>query len=150
MKTLRSRQRGAVALELALSLPVLLTMLTYLLFYGRVLYNYEVAQKAARDSARYLSSVPAMNLKNPVLAAHEVNLANAMIQSQLSAIAPAPGGVVVVLNCDSVPCTMLQGNTPSTVTAIIAIDVQNGLNGYAGALTNLQVRAVHSMRYVGQ
>jgi len=150
MKTSCHSQRGAVALELALSLPVLLTMLAYLLFYGRVLYNYEVAQKAARDSARYLSSVPAMSLRNPALAAHEVNLANAMIQSQLSALAPAPGSVVAMLSCDGVPCTMLQGNVPTTVTTTVMIDVQNGFQGYAAALTRLQVRAVHSMRYVGQ
>jgi Flp pilus assembly protein TadG len=149
MKTLHQLQRGAVALELALSLPLLLTMLAYLLFYGRVLYNYEVVQKAARDGARYLSSVPAMNIKNPLLAAQEVSLTNAIIQTQLSAVAPAPGMLVVVVSCNGEPCPLLLDKTPTSVTVIVKINVQNGFYSYASAFTGMEVRAEHTMRYVG-
>ena len=114
-----------------------------------MLYNYEVAQKAARDSARYLSSVPAMHMKSAALVAQEVALATAITQTELSALAPAPGGLLVFISCDGVPCTGLFGNVPNIVTTTVMIDVQNEFYGYAGDLPRMQVRASHSMRYVG-
>lgn len=144
-----ARQRGAVAVELALSLPVLLTMLVALAFYGRVLYNYEVVQKAAWSGARYLSSVPAASLRSPQQAAHEVALTTDLIASELSAVSPAPGKLFVSISCDGEPCGGLSGYLPVTVTVVVRIDVPSAADGYAANLAMVRVRASHSLRYVG-
>lgn len=143
------RPSGAVALELALSLPLLFTALTYLLFCGRVLYNYEVVQKATRDSARYLSGVPAMNLKNAQLATQEVALATSMLQEQMSAISPGPGNIAIAISCDGFPCSALFNTVPANVTVSVTVNVQVGFSSYVDNLTAIPVRASHSMRYVG-
>ncbi|SDF42447.1 MULTISPECIES: TadE/TadG family type IV pilus assembly protein [unclassified Duganella] len=145
----RRRQGGVVALELALSLPVLLSMLVVLTFYGRVMYNYEVVQKAAWAGARYLSSVPAVNMKNPQLAAQEVALASHLIEQELGALAPAPGNLIVAVTCDGVPCSALFNYVPAMVTVVVMIEVPSGLSDYAGNLGNIRVRASHNVRYVG-
>jgi Flp pilus assembly protein TadG len=143
------RQRGAVALELALTLPVLLVVLVYLLFYSRVLYSYEVAQKATRDGVRYLSAVPALNMRNPALATQEANLAQAIAQQQLGALSAAGGGIPVYVACNGIPCSAMNGSVPSTVTVTVVIQVNNEFYGYGGGLGGQQLQVSHSMRYVG-
>lgn len=144
----RGRQRGAVALELALSLPVMLTLLVALVFYGRVMYHYEVVQKAAWAGARYLSSMPAVNMKNQQQAAQEMALATALINTELSALSPEPGSLYVSVNCDSAPCG-LYNYLPAMINVTVIIDVPGDLSGYGESLTHVRVRANHNLRYVG-
>jgi|GEM_PF-755094 len=49
-------QRGSIAIEMAIILPILLLVLTMPLFYARVFWYYSVAAKAAHDAARFLST----------------------------------------------------------------------------------------------
>ena len=53
---------GVAAIELALTLPLLVLIVTGLIEYGRLMWNYDALAKATRDAARYLSTVPAANL----------------------------------------------------------------------------------------
>jgi hypothetical protein len=50
------RKRGSVAVECAIVLPILLLLISGLLFFARVFWCYTVAQKAAHDAARYLAA----------------------------------------------------------------------------------------------
>ena len=50
------RRRGSVAVECAIVLPVLLLLISSLLFFARVFWCYTVAQKAAHDGARFLAT----------------------------------------------------------------------------------------------
>ncbi|SHM36585.1 TadE-like protein [Duganella sacchari] len=140
------RQRGAVVLELALVLPVLLTMLTIVLFYGRITYNYDVAQKAARDGARYLASVAAANIRNTTMLGHELNLTQNMVLTELDAMA---GDALVFLTCDGTPCPGLTGALPAQVTVTIVVQIPNILPGYAPDLPTQRLYISHTMRYVG-
>jgi Flp pilus assembly protein TadG len=139
------RQAGAVVLELALTLPFLLPILAVLLFYGRVLYNYEVAHKAAHDAVRYLSSANLINMKSPMLIAHETAVAQAIVQAEVSVLNPNVLWVSVL--CDGILCSGL--NTPTMVTVSVQIQLQNGMPGYAPTLSSQVILANHSMRYVG-
>jgi hypothetical protein len=49
-------ERGSIAIEMAIILPILLLVLTMPLFYARVFWYYSVAAKAAHDAARFLST----------------------------------------------------------------------------------------------
>jgi hypothetical protein len=144
MKPTRT-QRGAVALELALTLGFLFPVAAMLLFYGRVLYNYEVAQKAAHDAARYLSSASAANILNSDKAGYEVAVTRAIVQQELSVLTPYK--LVVSVTCDGMECGGL--SLPSTVTVGLQIKVHNDLYGYAPDLADQTITATHSMRYVG-
>ncbi|MTV37956.1 TadE/TadG family type IV pilus assembly protein [Duganella radicis] len=135
------RQRGIVALELALILPVLLSLLASVVFYGRLAYDYEVVQKAAREGARYLSSVAAINLKNTTLANQESLLTQTIVQSALAPL--GNDAATVLVTCDSVPCSAL-GAVPSEVSVTVILPVSNL---FAGDALRLVTR--RSMRYVG-
>jgi Flp pilus assembly protein TadG len=50
------RKRGSVAVECAIVLPILLLLISGLLFFARVFWCYTVAQKAAHDGARFLAA----------------------------------------------------------------------------------------------
>lgn len=140
------RQRGSVALELALVLPFVLTLLSAVVFCGRLSYHYEVANKAARDGARYLSSVAALNMKNPALAAQESNLAQAIVEAELSALGASQPSVVVT--CDSIPCAMVSG-TPSEVAITVIAPVPNIFPGYLPGLLDQRLIITSRARYVG-
>lgn len=139
------RRRGAVALELVLTLGFLLPVAALLLFYGQVLYNYEVAQKAAHDAVRYLAGASILNLKNPAMVTHEIAMAQAIVQQELSVLSPSM--LAVSVTCDGMQCAGL--SVPSTVTVSLQILVHNEMYGDAPALADQLVVATQSMRYVG-
>jgi Flp pilus assembly protein TadG len=140
------RQRGIVALELALVLPFVLTLLTAVLFCGRLTYHYEVASKAARDGARYLSSVAAVNMKNPAMAAQESNLALAIVQAELNAL--GANQPTVLVTCDNFPCA-LAGGTPTEVSITVFAEVPTLFVGYMPALLDQRLVITSRARYVG-
>lgn len=139
------RQRGSVAVELALILPFLLGLLTAVVYYGRLTYTYDVAQKAALAGTRYLSSVAAVNLKNPALASQESVLAQALVQTELAALGLT---VAVEVDCDGVSCAML-GNVPAEVSTTIVVWVPNIFPGYFPDLPEQRLLIRRSARYVG-
>jgi Flp pilus assembly protein TadG len=55
-------QGGFAAVELAIMLPFMVALLALALLAGRLLWHYTVAQKAAHDAARYMSTVPAHDI----------------------------------------------------------------------------------------
>ncbi len=54
----RNRQRGAAALEMALSLPILLILLYGVVTFGGVFYTQQIVSRAASDGARAVTFVP--------------------------------------------------------------------------------------------
>lgn len=50
------RSQGSIAVECAIVLPVLLLLISSMLFFARVFWCYTVAQKAAHDGARFLAT----------------------------------------------------------------------------------------------
>ncbi|MYM25398.1 hypothetical protein GTP46_22470 [Duganella sp. FT135W] len=142
------RQGGMVALELALVLPVLLVLLSAVLYYGRLTYAYEVTQKAASAGARYLSSVAAVNMKNPVQAGQESNLAQTIVQTELAALSALGVSTAVEVDCDAISCAML-GGIPNEVSVTIVVWVPNIFFGYLQELADQRLVIRRSMRYVG-
>jgi Flp pilus assembly protein TadG len=144
MKAMR-QQCGAVALELALTLGFLFPVAAMLLFYGRVLYNYEVAQKAAHDAVRHMASANVLNINDNAMVGFEVAVAQAIAREEVSVLNPSVLGVSV--SCDGVQCLGL--GVPTTVTVSVQIKVRNQMYGYAPELADQNIIATQSMRYVG-
>ncbi len=142
---IRRRQGGAIALELALTLGFLFPVAAMLIFYGRVLYNYEVAQKAAHDAVRYMASASILNLSNPALAGYEVAMAQTIMQQELSALNPYK--LAMSVTCDGQLCAGM--GVPATVSVGVQINVRNDMIGLAPELTEQRIVITQSMRYVG-
>jgi hypothetical protein len=117
------RQRGIAAIELALMMPVLITMLVFPLYLGRLFWHYTVMQHAAHDAARYVSNAPASEMSNQLRAVEVAQVGEAIIDKQLSELAPGELGVIRKVNCDAVGC--VGGNRPVTVRVGIRITVQD-------------------------
>lgn len=120
--------RGIAAIELALTLPFILTILAFVTLLGSVMYKYEVATKATHDATRYLSSISKLAMKNPDQIAYHTAVARALIDTELSAISTAPYAPSVTILCGSTTSTLCDGFTlPSTVTVTIRLKVANQL-----------------------
>lgn len=69
MKTLscifrKRAENGSVAVEMAILLPIFLLLLTTLVFFARVFWYYSVAQKAAHDAARFVSTATQADMRS--------------------------------------------------------------------------------------
>jgi len=115
-----SRQRGIAAVELALILPVLLILLVFPLFFGRLFWHYSVMDRAAQDAARYLATIPPSEIRNPARAPALTAVAKSIADAELAELAPGPDGIFVTIGCDAVQCVGFA--VPTTVN--VAIQVQ--------------------------
>lgn len=97
-------QRGIVAVEMAFILLFVLVLLPYPLFFGRAFWHYAVLQKAAHDAARYMSTIPVLDMKNPGKASQAV----AVVQSMVSAATAGLGEPAATwVMCGATPCGVL-------------------------------------------
>jgi hypothetical protein len=100
------RRRGSVAVECAIVLPILLLLVSGLLFFARVFWCYTVAQKAAHDGARFLATTTlreiAPSSAGPVVPVAVV--AQKIAMDELADLNPGGGiGVDVLCYVGSVP-----------------------------------------------
>jgi predicted TIM-barrel enzyme len=107
-------ERGIAAVELAIIVSATFFILPAVLLFGRLLYQYNVIEEAARDAARYMASIPLADMQVAASAQIHADLAAQMIKTTVAAagVAPATGLLVDVLCDDSETC----GNgTPATI-----------------------------------
>jgi Flp pilus assembly protein TadG len=117
------KERGVAAVELALIFPVLLIFLLFPIFFGRVYWHYTVAQKAAQDAARYMSSVPAQEMRSRTLSQAAANVAIDITRAELAEL--APGSVIgdAVIQCGTLPCGSRTGLVPATVRVVVTFKI---------------------------
>jgi len=146
----RRRQGGAILIELAVFVvPACLMLLAYAVFYGQVLYNYQVAQKAADHAARYLAGAPAINMSDPLQVANEVALAKAIANAGLRDVHPgANRGPFIIVHCGNGDC--LGVGLPATVMVQVVIINHNELfNYFAPEVMDGAIQVSSTRRYVG-
>lgn len=123
----RQRQAGMAAVEMALVLPFLVVILTLTLYFGRYFWHYTVAHKAARDAARYLSSISIAEMttrKTPIAEIDASLFAKTIAQMETEELSPGPGGLLIEIYCDTGLCK--GGLTPpEKVRAMITIDLSD-------------------------
>lgn len=149
-KTLNG-QRGAAAVELALVLPFLILLLMFTTFYARYFWHYTVAQKAAFDSARYLSTISEQEMREPALAVAARDVANDIALTEIAEL--NPHGTVkpdVIIQCGGVPCGGVRALAlPRTVTVIVTMDMYDDFFGLDLGRYGLPINVVTEVRYVG-
>jgi Flp pilus assembly protein TadG len=117
------RQRGIAAVELAITMPLLIVLLVFPLYFGRVYWQYTVFQHAAQDAARYVSNAPASEMVNPNRALDVTAVASAIVAEELAEIPIGSYKIRPLVTCDGAECA---GYTrPTTVKVTIQTLVED-------------------------
>lgn len=151
---LRPRQRGGAAVEMAIVLPILVLFMALPLFFGRVFWYYSVAQKAAHDAARFLSSATQTEIRSTGSGseAQVAGLARTIAEMELNGIQPGLAGRTITVLCDTDSCGLV---VPQTVRVSIKLTVRDGIfddftsQFYGEDGYGLLLKADVTMRYVG-
>lgn len=156
--TIRTRlwkrpEQGSVAVELAIILPIFLTMFAVPLFLACVFWFYSVGQKAAHDAARYLSTATQAEMRTAGGGFNEAAVAATarwIAQQELVGILPLTDSILIDIKCNSVACGAV---VPSTVHVDVQIAMHdlilyNLTTKYLGD-TNLVLTSSVTLRYVG-
>ena len=139
-------QRGIAAIELAIALPVLISMLTLTLFYARYFWYYSVAQKAAQDSARFMVSARNTEMKSLALATAMSNAAREIVAQEMADL-PLDAPPVVDVQCDTLTCN---GIVPNKVRAHVFFRIKDNIFGAVDAGDDgLTIDAEANFHYVG-
>ncbi|NRR29311.1 pilus assembly protein [Oxalobacteraceae bacterium] len=119
---IRPRQQGIAAVEFALMLAVLIFLLAFPLYFGRLFYHYGAAINATHNAARYLSAIPLIDMKNTTRAPGEVALARLLVQEHLSQFISEGTPYSVSVQCDGINCAGFTAPTTVTVATQFVVD----------------------------
>lgn len=117
---LQSEQRGAAAIEFAFILPLLLVIFTGTIEFGRAMWHYDALAKAARDAARYLSTVPTANLGSEAALATSITrsiVANSATRASVAGLTPTTD---ITITCAPTACGSVL--SPADVTTV-SVDI---------------------------
>lgn len=143
-------QRGSAAVEAALVLPILVLFLSFPVFYARCCWHYTVAQKAAQDAARYLSSVSMTEMQSNALKSEAANRAIAIATKEISELSPGSEINPPRAYCDDVVCgENTPGVAPTRVKVFIAFSMYDTFAGEIYGWFGIPITADATMNYVG-
>lgn len=144
------RQRGAAAVELAIILPIMILMLVFFTFFARYFWHYTVAQKAAYDSARYLSTISEQEMREPTLATAARDIAEDIVLEEIAELRPNDSALPEVnIVCGDIPCRGVRGFAlPPTVSVNVNMDMHDFLGLDLGRY-GLGINVTARVRYVG-
>lgn len=144
------RERGVAAVELALVLPILLITLAPLVLYARYMWHYTVAQKAAQDAARYMSTISAAEMKSRTLAGYAKGIAIEIARRELAELSPGEEIVDADVICDTNTCGFKSGSVPKTITVSVAFNMFDTFFGTYLGPYGMPVTANVTMSYAGK
>lgn len=158
----RQYERGAIAVEAALILPILLLFIGLpSILYAFYFRQYTAVQKAAHDAAIYLSTAPRLEMTTPGPDGNfaALTLAKNIITKELSGIVPSGVPVNPVISCmyQVGRTTQMNGCTPQVFKAstntLFRIDVAvnvSYINPITGSeVENMYMSTVAPVRYLG-
>lgn len=145
-----TRERGVVAVEMGILLPILIIFLVFPIFYARCFWHYTAAQKAAQDAARYLSMVPAAEMRSKKLAKAAAAIAVEIAQREIAELAPGTDFDPPQALCDGANCGSIPGKAPTNVRVLINFGMVDNLFGIVETPRyGLLITADVTLRYVG-
>lgn len=149
----RRTEQGSVAVEMAFVLPILIIFVAVPFFLARIFWFYSVAEKAAHDSARFLSQTSRVEILGPGNGAKPgvVGLAEAIIDAELAEIRPGLVGSAPTILCEGYTCDGL--SVPADIRVAIRIRIRDEVFGpFTDAIfgeDGLLLTADVTMRYAG-
>jgi len=146
----RARERGVAAVEAAILLPIFLICLTFPVFFAQYYWHYTVAQKAAQDAARYLSTVSAQEMRSKPLAKAAAAVANEIVRTEVGELSPGTDIDDPVIQCGTIPCGSKAGTVPSTVRVLVTFGMKDTFFGVVDTgRYGLDITADVTLHYVG-
>lgn len=142
------RAKGAVAVEMAIVLPVLILLLTTLVFFARVFWYYSVIQKAAHDTTRFLSTATQIEMRTtgaPIAVA-----AKSIAEAETEVLNASVDAIAIDVQCNFATCGF---GVPTTVRTVVQMRMRDNIfgpitSGFYGE-DGLLLTADVTMRYVG-
>jgi Flp pilus assembly protein TadG len=148
------RARGAVAVELAAVLPLLVVLIGATLFFGRVYWHYTVAQKAAHDAVMILANATRLEIatsKTDLSDVEIASLAKAVAAEEIAELNPGLGRPRVEVYCDGSAC--VGDGVPAQVRVLVRMQMYDiffgGVTDPFGGNDGMWLRADARMSYVG-
>ena len=146
-----NRAAGLAAVEFAIILPLMVALIAFPLFFGRVFLSYSVAQKAAHNSASYLAKLPLVEMHDVSKSMAATTLSQDIINSTVAELRPGTEGVVVTqVQCDDGPCG---SGVPTTITVHVRVRMYDEFFSYfTGPVVGddgIHLKAKVTMNYVG-
>lgn len=149
---LRKRQDGVAAVECSLLLPILLLFLILGYFTVSIFWHYTMAQKAAQDAARYLSTVPPAEMMAPALAGAAGSIAQQIVMREIADMSPQTQIAQIETFCNgSTNCGggLATGTPPTTVRVKFSIAMFDPSGFVDTGWYGFQITADQTMRYAG-
>lgn len=142
----RRRQRGTAAVEMAIIMPVLLSMLIGPFFLAVYFWHYSAVYKTAYSGARFLSTVSVREMNSPELSEAMEAQVQQIVDDGLSDLHPAARPLVDI-DCDGMTCG---DGPPQEVLVRVRLRLFDDYfrNFYTGD-RGLLIQAAVRMRYVG-
>jgi len=152
---LQRRQRGVAAIELALILLFFMGLLPVVLLFGSSLQAYTVLQKSTHDAARYMATLPMVQMTSITAAAQNSVFVRKMVLDAMAETSPAMDASRVALECvyseDVYPCGSFSSK-PLQVRVRIGVDMPvtflpNLVRKWLPQATSIPLRANATLRY---
>lgn len=118
------RARGAVAVEMALVLPLLVLLVTTLIFFARFFWYYSVMQKSAHDAARFLSTASQVEMRTT--GAPIALVARSIADAGTAVLVPAVDAMAIDVQCNFSTCGFA---VPTTVRVVIQTRMRDTIFG---------------------
>lgn len=100
-----ARSRGMALMEFVIIFPILVTLIAFPIFLGRVFMHYSVAQKAAHDAALLLARIPQSEVRTEQFFKANINVTKSVAEAELAELSPGSGNsVYVTVLCDENQC----------------------------------------------
>ena len=121
----RPRQRGAVAVEMAILVVVMFLIMAGIVEFSRAFWYYNAIDKASRDAARFMSSVPSVEILDSTKTTAAVAKAKelALITANGANVSPTIVAADIDILCDAAACS---GTKPTNVTATVTLVLNLG------------------------
>lgn len=150
----RKSEKGSVAIEMAFVLPILISLLTLMLFFARIFWVYSAGQKAAHDAARFLSTATQAEIRTGGSGFNEARypaVARWIAQQELMDVLPMVESIAIGPLCDNVPCST---TVPQNVRVSVEISFRDEIfedliTAYLGS-PNIILKSQVELRYVGR
>ncbi|WP_159697295.1 TadE/TadG family type IV pilus assembly protein [Massilia sp. 9I] len=151
--TRSSATRGSVAIEFAFVLPILLLLLSTLVFFGRIVWHYTVAEKAAQDAVKFLARVSTEEIRAPMngFEIPVAGLARSIVLDEVAELSPGDSPPSVNVLCDGIFCDGF--STPRQISVVVRVNMTDPfLSSFLtqwGLPSEILLTATSSTNYVG-
>lgn len=152
MSDFLKNRRGSAALEFAICMPFMITLVVGVTEFGRALWCHHTVVQMTRDATRYLSRVPDPTNSTYQTAARNLALTGTFDGSGSPRIPASFGTVTISFPAPTVvppPAggwSITQPATAKSVTTIASLGFTSSLIAWFGAATTIPIAAAHSER----